>query len=105
MDKKKLYFADIDDTTCMSLENHISNHCGDEDEITLIEAIPDNDNQDYIWCMHYGEVGERDQCKKSECAYYNSKSGRGVCMNRGNLYQHGDEVTFKISEIIQSQTK
>lgn len=96
---KKLYFKSIDDTTCHSLESHLDDARDEElSEITLVEAIPDNDNPDFIWCTHYGEVAEKDQCKKTFCPHYSSKSGRGKCEHRGNLYSHGDEVTFKIEE-------
>jgi len=57
-----------------------------------IEAIPDNDNKDFVWCSYYGEVTERQDCKKSMCSHYTSKSGRGVCSNRGKLYKHGETV-------------
>lgn len=95
--KEKLYFRDTDDTTCRPLNWHLDDARDEElTEVTLIEAIPDNDNVDYVWCSHYGEVTDRDQCKKSFCPHYESKSGRGVCKHRGNLYTHGEEVKFKV---------
>ena len=95
--KEKLYFRDTDDTTCRPLNWHLDDARDEElTEITLVEAIPDNDNPDYIWCGVQGEVGERSECKKSVCLYYESKSGRGVCKHRGNLYAHGEEVEFKV---------
>lgn len=97
MKSGKLYFKSIDDTMCSSLESHIQDAIEEElTEITLVEAIPDNDNTEFIWCTQYGECVERYQCKKSECEKYSSKIGRGKCENRGNLYQHGEEVTFLI---------
>lgn len=98
MSKKKiLYFKSIDDTFCEPLNSHLDDAMHEGlDTITLIEAIPDNHNPDYIWCTHEGEVVEREQCKKSICPFYQSKSGRGLCKNRGNLYQHGKEVKFKV---------
>lgn len=95
--KEKLYFRSIDDTTCYSLESHLED-AKDEElvEITLVEAVPDNDNPDYIWCSYHAEVGERIGCKKAVCPHYSSKSGRGTCKHRGNFYSHGDEVTFKV---------
>lgn len=99
MKTEKLYFASIDDTFCQPLEYFIHDaKIESRKEIRLIEAIPDNNNPDYVWCMQMGEVAERGLCRKSECSYYQSKSGRGVCSNRGSLYEHGDEVTFKISD-------
>lgn len=98
MKKDKLYFASVDDTFCQPLEyfTHDASLEGLK-EITLIEAVPDNDNPDYVWCTQMGEVTDRDRCRKSECSYYESKSGRGVCSSRGKLYQHGNEVTFNLS--------
>lgn len=95
--KEKLYFLNEDDTSCYTLSDRLNDaKLEGLNEITLMEAILDNDNPDYIWCSHYGEVGERQGCKKSICSYYSSTSGRGVCRHRGNLYTHGEKVTFKI---------
>jgi hypothetical protein len=96
--KEKLYFLNIDDTNCYPLSDRINDaRIEGLEKVTLVEAIPDNDNTDYIWCSHYGEVVDRDQCKKTYCPHYESKSGRGVCKHRGNLYCHGDEVTFDVN--------
>ena len=96
---KKLYFKSIDDTTCYELERHINEAKFDSlTAVTLIEAEPDNDNPDYIFCMDSGEVEERQECKKSRCENYSSKSGRGICSNRGKLYAHGEEATFTIPQ-------
>jgi len=101
--KKQLCFKSIDDTTCHDLEYHLAD-CLEEakeagkDEFKLIEAIPCNNTSDYIYCRYYGEIGERIECKKHVCHHYESKSGRGVCQHRGNLYEHGKEVTFKVSD-------
>lgn len=98
MKTEKLYFKSVDDTICSSLESHLEDAKDEElKEITLIEAIPDNDNVDYIWCTHHGEVTERSDCKKSICSHYESKSGRGICKHRGHLYSHGEEVTFAVT--------
>lgn len=94
---EKLYFENTDSTFCSRLEEYL--YDAKEDglkEITLVEAIPDNNNPDFIWCIDAGECVERHMCKKSQCEGYTSKSGRGVCSNRGNLYQHGEEVKFNI---------
>jgi hypothetical protein len=97
MEAEKLYFKSIDDNFCSSLESHIADAISEDlDEITLIEAIPDNDNLDYIWCTHVGEVTERSDCKKSVCHFYETKSGRGKCKNRGSFFMHGEEVKFQI---------
>lgn len=97
MKKEQLYFSSIDDTHCYNLADGLNDAKIEGLEvITLIEAIPDNENPDYIFCSYYGEVGERQECRKSFCPHYASKSGRGKCSNKGNLYVHGEEVTFKV---------
>ncbi len=97
MKKEKLYFKSIDDTFCSSLESHLDEAKYEElKEIKLIEAIPDNDNSHYIWCTHHDEVTEMSDCKKYICSYYESKSGRGKCKNKGKFFMHGEEVTFAV---------
>ena len=94
---EKLYFGSVDDTFCQPLEDHMTEAKYEGfTEITLVEAVPDFDNKEHIWCTHYGEVAERQECKKAHCEHYNSKSGRGVCSDRGRLYTFGEEVTFKV---------
>ena len=100
MSKEKLYFRSTDHTFCSSLESHFDDARDEElTEITLFEAIIDNDNSDYIWCSYQGEVGEREECKKSICSFYSSKSGRGVCEHRGKLFLHGEEVKFDVPQL------
>ena len=97
MEIEKLYFENIDATMCMPLNIHIEDaKLEGLKSITLVEAIPDNVTTDYIWCTAHSEVSERSECKKSNCSAYSSKSGRGVCSNRGKLYLHGEEVTFNV---------
>jgi hypothetical protein len=97
MEKQKLYFRSIEATICKPLASHLQDAKWDGvTEITLIEAIPDNDTDDFIWCIHYEGCVERHECKKSQCEYYASKSGRGVCQHRGHLYTHGEEVKFRV---------
>lgn len=97
MSKEKLYFEDIDHTICKPLSGYIEDAKSEGlKSITLVEAIPDNQTTDYIWCTAHGEVIGRDDCKKSICSLYSSKSGRGVCSERGNLYLHGEEVIFEV---------
>lgn len=97
--KQKLYFRNIDDTFCQPLQPLLDEAKFDGlKNLTLIEAVPDNNNPDFIWCSHYGDCVERQDCVKSYCTHYESKSGRGVCSNRGHLYQHGEEVNFKITK-------
>lgn len=97
MSKEKLYFESIDEVFCRSLEYFTEDaKLEGKKSVTLIEAIPDTDNKSYVWCTHEGEVTERQMCKKAECPYYSSKSGRGVCEHRGKLYLHGNEVTINL---------
>lgn len=105
MKKKEYFFENIDSNICYPLDYHMSNAKSDGlKEITLLTAILDNDNPDYVWCTRVGEMGDRAHCKKSQCAYYHSKSGRGVCSHRGKLYLHGEEVKFNVetSEVINN---
>lgn len=99
MKDEKLYFKNEDSTFCYSLQDHI-NEAKEEllDEIDLIEAIP-APNEDHVWCTYHGETIERNECKKSECSYYSSKSGRGVCEHRGSYFLHGEKVRFQVSYI------
>lgn len=92
--KEKLYFTSIDDTICQKLEDYSKEEL-EELDFELIEAIPDNNNPEYIWCTYFGEVVEKSECKKSECNAYKSNSGRGKCLHKGNLYQHGEKVNVK----------
>ncbi len=97
MSKKKYYFESIDDTICYELSYHVIN-AKDEglQEITLVEAVPDTETKDFIWCSEHAEVTERNMCRKVECESYTSKSGRGVCSHRGKLFLHGEEVKIQI---------
>jgi hypothetical protein len=94
---KTYYFESIDSETCDELDYFISNAKEDGlDEIGLIRAVPDND-PNYAWCTQEGDVVQRNECTKSYCEFYKAnKSGRGVCVHRGKLYRHGNEVIFKI---------
>jgi hypothetical protein len=99
MKNKKLYFESIEDTICASLE-FLFEDARDKKltKITLIEAIPDYETNDFIWCSYHQECGEKEQCKKSCCEHYSSKSGRGVCEHRGNLFLHGEKVVFDVPQ-------
>lgn len=98
-DFKKKYFRNIDDTFCQSLEDIFADARYDElEEIIVLEAIPDNDSSGYIWCTHQGEVTEKSDCRKSICPWYSSKSGRGKCESKGQLYMHGEQIKFKVPE-------
>ena len=97
MIKEQLYFKSIDDTFVENLEDLLNDakHEGLK-EVTFVKAIPAPNDPDNIWCMHKGDVEDRDECRKSTCAYYESKSGRGVCKHRGTLYHFGEEVKFNL---------
>lgn len=96
MKRQKLYFKSKEDTWCSPLEDFINEAKNDGlIEITLIEAIPVDSNSG-IWCKYVGEYTEKHDCRKSVCQYYESKSGRGTCAHRGQLYNHGDKVEFTV---------
>ncbi|HBG40260.1 MAG TPA: hypothetical protein DDW85_02450 [Porphyromonadaceae bacterium] len=93
----KLYFKDEDDCFCSPLVDRMNDAKEDGlSEIELMEADPDFDNPNYIFCGYMGEAGDRSECRKSLCSYYESKSGRGVCKHRGKLFTHGERVKFKV---------
>lgn len=93
----KLYFINKDSVICESLEDILDGAKSDGlTEITVLEAEPDKDTLDIIWCTHFLDCVEKSDCAKSLCSHYESKSGRGVCKNKGKLYTHGKEVTFKV---------
>ena len=95
--KKQLYFKDENSKYAYPLSYFIGEAKEEGlEEITLIEAIPDNDNPDYIYCKLVGEAGDRSECRKSQCKFYKSKSGRGVCVHRGNICDFGEERKIKI---------
>ena len=94
MKTEKLYFLDSSSERCYPLD-YFSLEKLEEVNYELYEAIPDNDNKDFIFCSLVVEVGEREFCKKSECKYYTSKSGRGVCSYRGKLFEVGKKVNVK----------
>lgn len=98
MGKEKLYFNNEDSTHCYALEDHM-NEAKESglDEIFLIEAIP-SPKEEHVWCSYHGEVVERNECKKSECDYYSSKSSRGACEHRGSYYLHGEKVKININK-------
>ncbi len=97
MVKEKLYFRSVDDTECYNLECHLDDARIEElTKITLIEAIPDDGTLDVVWCTYYGECIDKSECKKTFCSHYSSKSGRGKCEHRGNLYLHGEKVEFDV---------
>ena len=94
MKTEKLYFLDASSEICHSLD-YFSFETLEEVNYELYEAIPDNDNKDFIYCSLDGEVGGREFCKKSQCKDYTSKSGRGICSHRGKLFEFGEKVNVK----------
>lgn len=99
MKKEKLYFQNENAEVCNPLEYFLHDAKLDGlKEITLIEAIPSNSVNDHVWCTYFLAVSERSECRKSICNKYESnKSGRGTCIHRGKLYDHGESFTFKIT--------
>lgn len=102
MEKDKLYFKNEDSEICETLEDLLNEAKQDElIEITLVEAEIDDGTTDMIWCMHHGECVEKSECKKSLCSHYESKSGRGKCSNKGQLYLHGESVKFNVLKTLE----
>ena len=94
MKSQKLYFLDNSSERCYPLDRFSLEEL-EEVDYELYEAIPDNDNKDFIFCSLIGEVGDKEFCKKSQCKDYNSTSGRGVCSHRGKLFEKGEKVNVK----------
>ena len=94
MKTQKLYFLDSSSEICYPLDRFSLEEL-EEVYYEIYEAIPDNDNKDFIFCSLDGEVGGREFCKKSECKDYYSKSGIGVCSHRGKLFEKGEKVNVK----------
>ena len=94
MKTQKLYFLDNSSERCYPLDRFSLEEL-EEVDYELYEAIPDNDNKDFIFCSLIGEVGDKEFCKKSQCKDYNSTSGRGVCSHRGKLFEKGEKVNVK----------
>ena len=94
----KLYFRSTDHCFPETLQDTIIDAEIEElEEITVVEAIPDDGTRGIVWC-HLYDVVEESECKKSRCCSYKSKSGRGRCENKGKLYLHGESVTIKIND-------
>jgi hypothetical protein len=100
MAKEKLYFGSLDEEICRPLSYFIESvdsvDSAKVQELILFEAVPDTGPEEFVFCQHYGEVADRDQCKKSVCPHYQSKSGRGKCEHRGKFYTHGKEVVVVV---------
>lgn len=95
MKKEKLYFLDTSSEICYPLDRFSLEEL-EEVDYEIYGAIPFNDNDTYyVFCSLYGEITEREFCKKSECKDYVSKSGRGVCSHRGKLFKKGEKVNVK----------
>lgn len=95
MKKQKYYFKDIDSEMCYPLSLHIEEaKSWGLKEIELIEAIPDPDNPEYIWCASADAVGEKSECNKN-CTDYEPLRGK-TCKHKGKLFEHGEIVRFNV---------
>ena len=98
---EQLYFRYEDSEYCFPLEYFLADAQADGlTEITLIKAIPDSDNKNFIWCNYIGECGERSECCKARCKYYQTRGNAkgGMCKYRGWIFQHGEKETFKLKK-------
>lgn len=94
----KMFFENENSEDCYS-ENYFQELAQKQglSSIELIEAIPVKKLGDHVFCTWHDEVVDRYDCTKRECAYYiPNKSGRGACIHRGKLYDHGDKVTITV---------
>lgn len=97
--KLDLYFKEKDSTTCYPLEDYI-NEAKEEGltEIELIEAIPELDNSEYTWCTYYGDIVEKQECRKSICTHWDRYKKSNICANRGKLFRYGKKVKISINK-------
>jgi len=95
MERKKQYFLDEDSNTCHPLDFHIENAKQEKlNEIELIEAIPDLDNPEFIWCSEMTTVIEHTECN-NHCPYYKAVE-QNICDLRGELHDFGETITFNV---------
>lgn len=92
----KLYFLTKDTEFCQNKESiYEEMRVQGITEIKVYEAIKTKDN-DFFYCKHFGEVGEKGLCGK-ECPYYEPRNGKkGCCKHVGNMYELGNLVTLKL---------
>ena len=94
MKTEKLYFLDSSSERCYPLDYFYFEEL-EEVDYEIYEAIPDNNNKDFIFCSLDSEVREREFCKKSQCKDYTSTSIIGVCSYREKLFKKGKKVNVK----------
>jgi len=94
---EKLYFKNTAHNDCFSLNKHLEDAKKEGlEQITLVEAVPDTENPNHVFCKHFAEITKKKCCNKSNCYSYISKSGRGACDKRGVVFRYGNKLTFKI---------
>lgn len=100
MSKVNYYFESEEDNTCYELKHFIFNAKREGlDFIKLHTAIVDTELPDLHFCGYKGEQVERCMCKKVNCSDYTSKSGRGVCNYRSQLYFAScGKITFDVNK-------
>ena len=94
MKKQQYYFRNSGSQNCYRLEYHLKEaHDEGLTDVTLIEAIPDPHNPDYVYCTNNETIVERDGCRKEFCRCYERRGNAkgGCCAQRGRLYVHGNE--------------
>lgn len=97
--EEQLYFENEDSNFTETLESLINNAIYEGLEtITILKADKEHGETGFIWCTYYGNCVEKSDCSKSQCSHYESKSGRGRCLNKGTLYTHGESVTIEIKK-------
>lgn len=93
-----MFFENEDSENCYS-ENYFQELAQKQglSSIELIEAVPIKKLGDHVFCTYFDEVVARYDCTWKECRHYTpNKSGRGACIHRGQLYEHGEKVTITI---------
>jgi len=93
---EKYYFENEDAEVCYPL-SYFTDRAKESGlkEISILEAVPDFRNKEFVWCGWDDSCTYMSDCKKSVCSAWTKGKGN-MCDHRGKLYAHGDSVTIKI---------
>lgn len=94
---KKLYFSEIEEDYANTLEFILEEMKERElSEITVNEAKREIQS-DYFYCKKLQEVGEKEECSKSNCEFYEPRNKKGGCCKYfGFTYEPSTEFKLTI---------
>ena len=100
---KKLFFSELDETTCYPLLQIIAEADRQGLATLKLNLAKRLLAADYFYCKHYDQVGEKGQCGKA-CNFYQPKNGRsGACRHTGHIYEPENE--YKLRYVVFFNTK